>query len=167
MQHFFPCWCATILSQLVCNNVFFSCWYAKGSSFIAGASQGALSLLVIHRVFCSFPAGDSQGLFSLLHKFPTLKFYHGNQTKQAVSELKTFKNQDDGCGGHLGFLGHSLSYFRSRGHPVTTVCFNSNQFGWRSQKLVFKMAATGRPFWICNWHDFSYFSSTRQPAATL
>ena len=53
------------------QQVFFPCCCAKGSSFPAGASQGILS------------AGSLQGLVPLLvlHKFPTLKFCHGNQTK--------------------------------------------------------------------------------------
>ena len=103
---FLPCWCATgssfpagveqgILSLLVCNRVFFPCWCATGYSFPAGVQQGLLFLLVCKRIFfpcCCFtghffPAGDSHSLLSLrvLHKFPTLKVYHGNQTKQELS----------------------------------------------------------------------------------
>ena len=78
---FFPCWYATGSSfPAGVQPGFFSCWYARGFSYPAGAS---------------LPAGDSQGLLSLLvlHKFPTLKFYHGNQTKQAISEMRIFKNK--------------------------------------------------------------------------
>ena len=43
------------------KRVFFPCWCFTGFSFPAGASHGIFSLLV-------------------LHKFPTYKFYDGNQT---------------------------------------------------------------------------------------
>ena len=66
---------------------------------------------------CSFTAGDSQDFLSLLvlHKFPTLKFYHGNQTKEAISK-KMFKNK----------MAAVVTIFDlgSRGHRVATVCFN-------------------------------------------
>ena len=100
-----------LLSLLVCNRV-----YARGSSLPDGVSQGTLSLLVIHRIFSLL----------LLHKFPTLRFYHGNQTK-AIS-VKTLKTRWQ---------------LWSRGHPSATVSTQIAQgFGRRSQKLVFKMAAT-------------------------
>ena len=97
---------------------------SRGSSFPAVVQQGVLFLLVCKRIFfpywcftgCSFPAGDSQGFLSLLvlHKFPISKFCHGHQTKQAVSEKKTFKNKMV-----------AILDFGSRGHPVATVSFNS------------------------------------------
>ena len=77
--------------------------------------KAQLSLLVRNRVFfpsgvqqdlflhgSSVPAGDSQGLLSLLvlHKFPTLKFYYVNQTSGFREDIL---KQDGSCGGHLGF----------------------------------------------------------------
>ena len=51
----------------------------------------------------------------------------------------------------------ALSYFRSRGHPVATMCFNSNRpVVWVKSKIGFSRWQLWWPFWISNWHDFSY-----------
>ena len=79
---FFPCCCFTGFSfPAGASHVFFPCWCFAGFSFPAGASQGFLSLLVLHRVL--FPCWCFACFLSLLglHRFPTLKFCHGNQTK--------------------------------------------------------------------------------------
>ena len=115
--------------QQVCKKDFFPCWYFIGCSFPAGESQGL------------FPAGASQ--------IPTLKLYHGNQTKQSVSEKMTFKIQDGGCGGDLEFpIDTVLVIFRSRGHPDATVCFNSTfPTLWEEKsKIVFQDDCFGGHF---------------------
>ena len=134
----------------MCNRVLFSCWYARGSSFEAGASQGLLSLLV-------------------LHKFPTLKFYHGNQTKQAVSEMKTFKTKIAAVVASWISDRHSLSYFRSRNHSVATVCFNSNRptIWVEKSKIGFQDGGYGGHFGFPIDMILAFFSSTCQPVVTL
>ena len=48
---------------------------------------------------------------------------------------------------HLGFPIGSLSYFRSRGHPVATVCFNSNSpMVWEKSNIGFQDGSYGSHF---------------------
>ena len=79
-------------------------------------------------------------------------------TKQAVSEKKTFTNKMAAVVAILDF--------GSRGHHLCVSTQIAQGFGRRSQKLVFKMAAMAA-IWMSSRHDYSYFSSTRQPVATL
>ena len=61
-----------------------------------------------------------------------------NQSKQAVSEMKTFKNKMAVVVADR----HSVSYFRSRGLLLLCVSTQTAKwFGWRNQKLVFRKAA--------------------------
>ena len=119
-----------LLSLLVRNSVFYPCWCAIGPSFPVGMQEDHLSLLVLHMMF--FPAGDSPGLLSLLvlSNLTTLKFYHGNQTKQAVSEKKC-KNEMAAVVTILDFLSHSLSCFGSRTEVILLLqCVSTQNAQW-------------------------------------
>ena len=119
-----------LLSSQVRNRVFFPCGCATVSSFPAGAQQGILLLLVCNRVFFScryargsaFPAGASELSYFLI--LP----WQPNKTSSFREAVVPF------CISNR----HSLSYFRSRGHPVATVCFNSNCLTvWEKSKIGF------------------------------
>ena len=157
---FFPCWCATgssfptvaqqgLLSLLVRNRVFFPCWCATGSPFPAGVQQGLLFLLVCKRIFfpcwcftwCPFPAGDSQSSFPAgASHMSYLKILPWQPNKS--SGFRGHLKQNGGCGGQLGFIiGTVLAIFDLE--VILLLQCVSNQivkrFGWRRQKLVFKM----------------------------
>ena len=156
------------MSNVKVNRVFLPCWCATGSSFPACVQQGLLFLLVCKRSFlpcwcftgCSFPAGYSQGLLPLLvlHKFPTLKFYHGNQTKQVVSEMKTFKNKMVAV---VAIFDLEVILL------LQCVLLKSPSSLGGEVKNWFSRWRLWWPFWISNRHDFSYFSSACKPIATL
>ena len=123
---FFPCWCLTgssfpaVVQQVVCKSIFFPFWCFTGYSFSADDSHGLLSLLV-------------------LHKFPNLKFYLATKQNKRFQDSDIYKTR-----------WHSLSYFRSRGHPAATVCFNSNrQMVWvEKSKIDLQDGGYGGHFWF-------------------
>ena len=87
----------------------------------------------------------------MLHKFLALKFYHGNQTKQAVSEVKTFKNKMAAVVAILFFSVFQLASPNSLGEVKN--CFQDGRYGGHFGFSIGMILA--------------FFSSTHQPVATL